>query len=176
MRRRQNWDFCESVSSFLSRSLFYFVFLVYQQFCFPLYRLSFAWNCGCLTFLGKGQISVNLQRVVGKQRNWQWIFPQNVIFFCKCNPVRIVQNIQNEVLLERSIFANVVAYQFMNLNWKLNWSRKINVHRSIRNENDQSNRRRVKASTNFFCQFFNCHKAVCLRKHMLLVSECECPI
>ena len=27
--------------------------------------------------LGKGQI----QRVVCKQRNWQWIFPQNVTFF-----------------------------------------------------------------------------------------------
>ena len=27
--------------------------------------------------LGKGQI----QQVVCKQRNWQWIFPQNVTFF-----------------------------------------------------------------------------------------------
>ena len=24
-----------------------------------------------------------------KQRNWQWIFLQNVTFFCKCNSVRI---------------------------------------------------------------------------------------
>ena len=33
--------------------------------------------------------------------------------FSECNSVRIGQNIQNEVLLERSIFANVVAYQFI---------------------------------------------------------------
>ena len=30
------------------------------------------------------------------------------------------QNIQNEISLERSIFAYVVAYQFNNLRWKLN--------------------------------------------------------
>ena len=52
---------------------------------------------------------------------WQRIFPQNVItFFCRCNSVRIGQNIQNEVSLERHIFADAVAYQFINLNWKLN--------------------------------------------------------
>ena len=49
-----------------------------------------------------------------KQRNWQWIAPQNVTFFCECNVVRISQNVQNEVSLE--IFADVVAYQFINLN------------------------------------------------------------
>ena len=59
-------------------------------------------------FLGKpGQI--NLQRVVCKQRNWQWIFPQNVTFFSECNSDRIGQNIQNEVSLERSIFEVVVV-------------------------------------------------------------------
>ena len=42
--------------------------------------------------------------------------PQNVTFFCECNSVRIGQNIQNEVSLERSIIADVVAYQFINLN------------------------------------------------------------
>ena len=64
-------------------------------------------------FLGKpGQI--NLQRVVCKQRNWQWIFPQNVTFFSECNSDRIGQNIQNEVSLERSIFeVVVVVYQFI---------------------------------------------------------------
>ena len=79
-----------------------------------------------------------------KQRNWQWIFLQNVTFFCKCNSVRVAvpdpdleisgsggrglprplpwirhwigQNIKNEVSLERSIFADVVTYQFINLN------------------------------------------------------------
>ena len=29
--------------------------------------------------LGKGQI--NLQRVVGKQRNWQWIFTEKLPYF-----------------------------------------------------------------------------------------------
>ena len=61
--------------------------------------------------------------------------------FCECNSVKISQNIQNEVSLERSIFADVVAYQFINLNWKLNGSRKED--RSIWNENDQSSRPRV---------------------------------
>ena len=51
--------------------------------------------------------------------------------FCECNSVRISQNIQNEVSLERSIFADVVAYQFINLNRKLNGSRKENIHRSM---------------------------------------------
>ena len=82
-----------------------------------------------------------------KQRNWQWIFRQNVTFFCKCNSVRIAlpdpdleisgggggvgrglpgpfpwirhwigQNIKKGVSLERSIFADVVTYQFINLN------------------------------------------------------------
>ena len=60
--------------------------------------------------------------------------------FCECNSVKISQNIQNEVSLERSIFADVVAYQFINLNWKLNGSRKENMHRSIWNENGQSGR------------------------------------
>ena len=62
-------------------------------------------------FLGRGQI--NLQRVVCKQRNWQWIFPQNVTFFSECNFDRIFQNIQNELSLERSIFEVVVVYQFI---------------------------------------------------------------
>ena len=60
--------------------------------------------------------------------------------FCECNSVKISQNIQNEVSLERSIFADVVAFQFINLNRKLNGSRKENVHRSMWKENDQSSR------------------------------------
>ena len=58
--------------------------------------------------------------------------------------VRIGQNIQNEVSLERPIFADVGAYYFINLNGKLNASRKEDMHRSIWNENDRSSRRRVK--------------------------------
>ena len=62
-------------------------------------------------FLGKGQI--NLQRVVCKQQNWQWILPQNVTFFSECKSDRIGQNIQSEASLERSIFEVVVVYQFI---------------------------------------------------------------
>ena len=59
-------------------------------------------------------------------------FPQYVTFFCECNSVRVGQNIQNEVSLERSIFAaDVVAYQFINFNWKLNVSREECIPRSI---------------------------------------------
>ena len=66
-----------------------------------------------------------------------------MLHFCECNSVKISQNIQNEVWLERSIFADVIAYQFINLNWKLNGSRKENMDRSIWNENGQSGRPRI---------------------------------
>ena len=61
-------------------------------------------------------------------------FPQNVTFFVSVTLSR----------LEGSIFADVVAYQFINLKRKLNGSRKEDMHRSIWNENDQSSRRRAK--------------------------------
>ena len=76
--------------------------------------------------------------------HWQWIFPQNVTFICECNSVRIGQNIQNEVALERYIFADVVAYQFVNLNWKLNGSGEECIHRSIWVVYDPSRPKRVK--------------------------------
>ena len=67
MRKSQNLDFLgESISIFLSRSLF---FLFYWQFCCPLYRLPFAWNCSWLTFWERDKC--NFQGVVCKQRNWQ---------------------------------------------------------------------------------------------------------
>ena len=47
-------------------------------FCMELWLANFLW---------KRQI--NLQRVVCKQRNWQWIFPQNVTFFSEYNFDRI---------------------------------------------------------------------------------------
>ena len=53
-------------------------------------------------------------------------FLHNSSIGCDCNVVRISQNIQNEISLET--FADVVAYQFINLNWKLNGSRKENMH------------------------------------------------
>ena len=58
-------------------------------------------------------------------------FSPKYYLFCECNSVTIGQNIQNEVSLERSIFADVVAYLFINLNWKLNGSRGECIHRSI---------------------------------------------
>ena len=64
-------------------------------------------------------------------------------FFCECNSVRIGQNIQNEVSVERSIFTDVVAYQLISLNWTLTGSKKENMYRSMWNENDQSRRQRV---------------------------------
>ena len=57
--------------------------------------------------------------------------PPKFYLFCECNSVRFGQNIQNEISLERSIFADVVAYQYINLNWKLNGSREECIHRSI---------------------------------------------
>ena len=54
------------------------------------------------------------------------------------NSVRICQNIQTEVSLERSILADVGTYQFINLNSKLKGSRKEEMHRSTWNENDQT--------------------------------------
>lgn len=45
----------------------------------------------------------------------QFIFPQKVTCFF-CNSVKIGQNFQKEVFFERSIFANIAAYQLNNLN------------------------------------------------------------
>ena len=113
MRTSQTFDFiCESLSISLCRSLFFFAFIVQQQFFCPLYRF-FLHGIVAGQLLRKGT-NLIFKEQSGKQRNWQWIVPQNVTFFCECNVVRISQNIQNEVSLE--IFADVVAYQFINLN------------------------------------------------------------
>ena len=67
-----------SVSSCLFL-LFFFFRLEFSFKCSfqfpPLYR---AWNFGWLSFLEIDKCS--RQNVVGKQRNWQWIFPQNDTF------------------------------------------------------------------------------------------------
>ena len=88
--------------------------------------------------------NIIFKQVVGRLWNWLWIFPQDVTFFVTVTLlgfVRISKTRHN--LLERSICSDVVAYQFINLNWKLNGSRKENMHHSMWNENDQSSRRRV---------------------------------
>lgn len=59
-----------------------------------------------------------------------------MLLFCECNSVRIGQNIENEVSVERFILADVVAYQLISINLTLNGSRKENMHRFIWNEND----------------------------------------
>ena len=40
-------------------------------------------------------------------------FIPKTLVFCESDSVRIGQNIQNEVSVERSIFADVVAYQLI---------------------------------------------------------------
>ena len=110
MLKSQTLDllFANLFQSFSLALFFSFAFLVYWQFCCPLYRPCFAWNCGSLTFYERGRL-IFKEYVVCKQRNWQWIFPQNVTFFSEYNFDRIFQNIQNEVSLERSILEVVVA-------------------------------------------------------------------
>ena len=62
MRKAKIWTFlCKSISIFLSCSLF-FLCLSSPLFCKELWLAN---------FLGEEQ--VNIQRVVFKQRNWQWI-------------------------------------------------------------------------------------------------------
>ena len=103
--------FCKSISIFLSYSLFFLCLSCLLGVLLPTLSSLFCMEFWLANFLGKVQI--NLQRVVCKQQNWQWIFPQNVTFFSECNSDRIGQNIQNEVWLERSIFEVVVVYQFI---------------------------------------------------------------
>ena len=56
-------------------------------------------------------------------------FSSKCYLFCECNVVRISQNIQNEISLEP--FSDVVAFitnLLTYINWKLNGSRKGNMH------------------------------------------------
>ena len=43
-------------------------------------------------------------------------FSPKCYFFCECISVRIGQNIENEVSVERFIFADVAAYKLSSLN------------------------------------------------------------
>ena len=97
--------------SFFSYCLFFLCLSCLLAVLLPTLSPLFCIELCLANFLGKGQI--NPQRVVCKKRNWQWIFPQNFTFFSECTSDRIGQNIQNEVLLERSIFEVVVVYQFI---------------------------------------------------------------
>ena len=96
MCKSQNSDlFWKSVSIFLSYSLFFLCLSCLLAVLLPTLSSLFCMELWLANFLGKRQI--NLQRVVCKQENWQWIFPQNFTFFSECNSDRIGQNIQNEV-------------------------------------------------------------------------------
>ena len=113
MRTGQNLDLLRIYSD-LSRSLF---------FCpLPFFIIS-SFDAHFIVFLLDGILSgqlfqerdkYNLQRVVGKQRNWRCFFPQKLPF-CESNSARIGQNIQKKISLESSIFGDVVAHQFVDL-------------------------------------------------------------
>ena len=103
MRKSQNLGFfCESISIFLSCCLLSLCLPCLLAVLLPTLSSLFCMELWLANFLGKGQI--DLQRVVCKQQNRQWIFPQNVTFFSKCNSERIGQNIQNEVSLKLLLF------------------------------------------------------------------------
>ena len=53
-------------------------------------------------------------------------FSSKCYLFVSVTLLGLSQNIQNEISLEP--FADVVTYQFINFNWKLNGSRKKNIH------------------------------------------------
>ena len=81
-------------------------------------------------------------------------FPPKCYFFVIVTLLWLVR-LRAEVLLKRPIFAEVVAYQLIILNWKLNgyrWDKR--QHRSILNENNQSICQRVNRGT-FFIPAFN---------------------
>ena len=75
--------FCESISIFLSCSLFFLCLSCLLAVLLLTLSSLFYMELWLANFLGKGQII--LQRVVCKQWNWQWIFPQSVTFFSECN-------------------------------------------------------------------------------------------
>ena len=104
----QNFDFLlpNLFRSFSLALFFFFSFLLHQQFFFLPRICMELWLAN---FQERDKFS--FYKVVGKQQNWQWIFPQIVTFFRECNVVRISQKIQNQVSLE--IFSDVVAYRFI---------------------------------------------------------------
>ena len=92
--------FCQRISFFFFLALFSpFSFLFYFQFCCPLYRLSFTWNCGWLASQERDKF--NLQRVVlGKQGNCHWIFFEMLFGFIFVTLSGLVRNCKGEVSVE----------------------------------------------------------------------------
>ena len=66
------------------------------------------------------------------------IFPKCCFSLKVCNSVRIVQNLLNEVPVQRSILADFGNYHLIlnSLNGKLTGSRKDNLHWSMSTKND----------------------------------------
>ena len=135
MRTSQNFDFiCESIS------ILPFLFIS----SLPTLSSLFCMELWLANFLGKGKIYSS------KSSRWTATlavdFSSKCYLFCECNVVRISQNIQNVISLDT--FCDVVAYKFIDINWKLNGFRKkicMITRRSIWSDNDQSSRRRFKA-------------------------------
>ena len=111
----QKLCFCESISSLLSCSLF-FLFLSFPHlgfFC-PLliYRLSFSWNYGGLTFQERRKFYPERVAVVENEIG-SGFFPPNAKGFFMSNSRRIGQNFQNKVSVQRCILPGFAAYQFI---------------------------------------------------------------
>ena len=79
-----HYYYCETILIFLPRSLFFLCLSSLLAVLLPTLSSFFCMELWLANFLGKGQIRSldkrNFQRVICKQRNWQWVFPQNVIF------------------------------------------------------------------------------------------------
>ena len=71
-----------------------------------------------------------------------------LLIFVSVTPSELVRISRNEVSLERSIFAGIVAYRFINFNWKLNGSREECIYRSIWAVYDPSRPKRDNTDSN----------------------------
>ena len=76
-----------------------------QNFSSSHYRLSFVWNCGWLPFQERNKL--NFQKVVRKQRDWHWFFPQNITFFVSVSHILVYEAKHGTVLQK-----NVLMYLF----------------------------------------------------------------
>lgn len=74
-------------------------------------RLTVFLSCGTAQREKRGKFS--LQRVVSHYSEiGSEFFTKMITWFCGCNSFRIGQNFQNEVSVERPIFADVSVYRF----------------------------------------------------------------
>ena len=88
-------------------------FFTFMCFFFPLYRLSFPWNYGGLTFQERRKFYPERVAVLEKEIGSRFFFPQMLKRFLCVTPAGIGQNFQNEVSVQRSILPEFVAYQFI---------------------------------------------------------------